>query len=93
MLLLDEPTANLDAMTERALMSTIADVSRGRTLVLVTHRLVGLETMDEVIALQNGKVVERGKHTGLLERRGYYWHLYHLQHSVLAGAPLEAPGP
>ena len=82
-LLLDEPTANLDAHTEQRLLAALYQASAGRALLLVTHRLVGLEHMDEILVLHNGRVVERGAHAELLDRRGYYRRLWELQRGWL----------
>jgi ATP-binding cassette, subfamily C, bacterial CydC len=60
LLLLDEPTAHLDALTEREVLRQIVRAGEGRATLLVTHRLVSLEAFDEVIVLDRGKVVERG---------------------------------
>ncbi len=59
-LILDEPTANLDQATERAVMDDILAATQGTTLLLITHRLVGLERFDEILVLDRGRVVERG---------------------------------
>ena len=60
-LLLDEPTAHLDALTEREVMREIVRAGEGRATLLVTHRLVGLEAFDEVLVLERGRVAERGR--------------------------------
>ena len=84
-LLLDEPTANLDPLTERAVLQTIHGLTadRGRTTLMITHRLVGLEHFDEVIVLEHGRIVERGTHAGLFGRGGLYRRLWDLQNRVL----------
>jgi ATP-binding cassette subfamily C protein CydC len=65
-LLLDEPTEGLDAPTERALMDAVHRLMEGRTVLLITHRPVALAEMDEVLVLDQGRVVERGTHRALL---------------------------
>jgi ATP-binding cassette, subfamily C, bacterial CydC len=70
-LLLDEPTEGLDGATERSLMEAVDWLMRGRTVVLITHRAVGLKTMDEVLVLDSGRVVERGTHAALLSAEHY----------------------
>jgi ABC-type transport system involved in cytochrome bd biosynthesis fused ATPase/permease subunit len=62
LLLLDEPTANLDAATEAAVLNSIGELSYQRSLINITQRMVGLETMDEILVLQEGRIVERGTH-------------------------------
>lgn len=79
-LLLDEPTANLDPATETALLDTVFEQSQSRSLVLVTHRLTGLERMDEILVLDKGRVVERGRHEALLGQDGLYAQMWRLQH-------------
>jgi ABC-type multidrug transport system fused ATPase/permease subunit len=85
--LLDEPTANLDPLTERRVLERIFDLSRGRSLLLITHRLVGLEAMDEILVLDRGRVAERGTHAGLLRRPGLYRRLYEIQNRILSDNP------
>ena len=82
-LVLDEATANLDAVTERAVMDAIAQAMRGRTTLMITHRLVGLEAVDEILVLDAGRVVERGRHDDLLAREGVYRRLWDLQRQEL----------
>ncbi|MRR32479.1 ATP-binding cassette domain-containing protein, partial [bacterium] len=82
-LLLDEPTANLDPLTERAVLDTLFSLGRGRSLLLITHRLVGLEAMDEILVLDRGRIVERGSHAGLLARNGLYRRMWDLQNRML----------
>jgi len=82
--LLDEPTANLDRITERRLLDTLFMLTRGQSLLLITHRLVGLEEMDEILVLDHGRIIERGSHDKLLSFGGLYRHLWDLQNQILA---------
>ncbi len=82
-LLLDEATANLDALTEQAILRAIQTLIQGRTTLIITHRLVGLEMADEILVLQAGKIRERGNHHELLQVEGLYWKMWQLQHHVL----------
>ncbi len=88
LLLLDEPTANLDALTEQRLVKTLLDAMRGRSGLWITHRLIGLEHMDEILVLDEGRVIERGSQADLLERRGLFADLWALQNRIL----FEPPG-
>ncbi|HHH41271.1 MAG TPA: thiol reductant ABC exporter subunit CydC [Chloroflexi bacterium] len=82
--LLDEPTANLDALTERALVDVLLQATQGRGVLWVTHRLVGLEAMDEIVVLHQGCVAQRGSHTALLaEEDGLYARMARLQQQRL----------
>ncbi len=83
-LILDEPTANLDPLTERQVLETLFEVMQGRAALLITHRLVGLENVDEILVLDRGRVVERGTHRDLLSRDGLYRRMWDLQNRVLA---------
>jgi len=85
-LILDEPTANLDALTERELMTALQALAAGRATLLITHRLVGLEAADEILVLRAGRIVERGRHHELMQIRGLYRHMWDLQNQILAEA-------
>jgi ABC-type multidrug transport system fused ATPase/permease subunit len=75
-LLLDEPTSALDPTTEGAIMDTIKDLMRGRTTLIVTHRLATIHNVDLIVVLENGRVVEQGRGAELLARGGVYAKLY-----------------
>lgn len=81
--LLDEPTAHLDALTEQRLLRSLETALRGRSLLMVTHRLSGLEAMDEILVLRSGRVVERGTHAALIAMNGEYAALWALQNRAL----------
>jgi thiol reductant ABC exporter CydC subunit len=83
-LLLDEPTAHLDALTEREVMREIVRAGGGRATLLVTHRLVGLEAFDEVMVLEHGRVAERGHARDLARSGGTFARLRELQRSTTA---------
>lgn len=82
--LLDEPTANLDTLNERLILDTLFQVTGSRALLLITHRLVGLENMDEILVLEHGRIVERGTQDELLASDGLYRRLWDLQNRMLA---------
>ena len=88
-LILDEPTEGLDAATERALMDSLITAMAGRTLLVITHRLGGLENMDEIAVIERGHIIERGSHHGLLSAATRYRQL----HAVLSSLPGTAGGP
>jgi thiol reductant ABC exporter CydC subunit len=71
-LILDEPGEHLDAATADALTTDLVDLTRGHTTVMITHRLAGLEAMDEILVLDAGRVVQRGTHDQLIAADGPY---------------------
>jgi ATP-binding cassette subfamily C protein CydC len=82
--LLDEPTANLDPLTERLILDMLFTLTRGQSLLLITHRLVGLENMDEILVLDHGCMIESGTHAELVAAGGLYRHLWDLQNRILS---------
>ena len=78
-LILDEATASLDPLTERAILQAIRHLVRGRTTLMITHRLAGLEIADEILVLQGGRIVERGSHAALLAAGGFYRRMWEYQ--------------
>ena len=75
-LLLDEPTSALDPTTEAAIMETIQELMRGRTTLIATHRLATIHGLDQIIVLEHGRVVEKGRGPELIARGGTYAKLY-----------------
>jgi ATP-binding cassette subfamily C protein CydC len=83
-LILDEPTANLDPLTEKKVLKTLFDVMKGKTTLLITHRLIGLEYVDEILVMERGQIVERGTQAELLEGGGTFRRLWKLQNRILS---------
>jgi ATP-binding cassette subfamily B protein/subfamily B ATP-binding cassette protein MsbA len=75
-LLLDEPTSALDPTTEAAIMSTIEELMRGRTTLIVTHRIATVHGVDKIVVLANGGIAEEGRGDDLVARNGVYAALY-----------------
>jgi len=75
-ILLDEPTEGLDKKTERQIMALFEQHFKGKTVIFVTHRLVGLDTMDHICLLEEGTIVEQGTHKELLRIEGRYHRLH-----------------
>jgi ATP-binding cassette subfamily B protein/subfamily B ATP-binding cassette protein MsbA len=75
-LLLDEPTSALDPATESAIMATIKELMKGRTTLMVTHRLGTIHNVDQIVVLENGQIMERGRGPELVKRGGVYSKLY-----------------
>ena len=76
-LLLDEPTSALDPTTEAAIMETIKELMKGRTTLIITHRIATVHDMGKIVVLRNGRVVEVGAGPELVARGGAYAELYH----------------
>ncbi|EMZ5816064.1 cysteine/glutathione ABC transporter ATP-binding protein/permease CydC [Salmonella enterica] len=73
LMLLDEPTEGLDATTESEMLELLADVMREKTVLMVTHRLRGLARFDQIIVMDDGRIIERGTHAELLAGQGRYY--------------------
>ncbi len=82
-LILDEATANLDAITERQILSAIETLMHGRTTLMITHRLVGMDKMHRIYVIKNGQVIEQGSHSELLRQGGLYARMFRLQSEVV----------
>ena len=72
---LDEATNALDAKNERAIVENLNQFYKGRTVVVVAHRLSTVKNADQIVVLDSGKVVETGNHASLIERQGTYYNL------------------
>ncbi len=73
LMLLDEPTEGLDATTESQILDLLAEVMRDKTVLMVTHRLRGLTRFNQIIVMDNGKIIEHGSHAELLAEQGRYY--------------------
>jgi ATP-binding cassette subfamily C protein CydCD len=82
-LILDEPTANLDPLTEKEVLKTLFAVMKQKTSLLITHRLIGLENMNQIVVMNHAQIVERGTHENLIQANGLYSHLLNLQNRML----------
>jgi ABC-type multidrug transport system fused ATPase/permease subunit len=82
-LILDEPTANLDSLTERKLLQSLLNDVQSQSILVITHRLAGLENMDEILVLENGQITQRGEHNNLVEQNGLYRQLWLAENQLL----------
>ena len=80
-LVLDEPTAHLDPVNRASLAADLLAVSQGRSTLLITHDLLGLDQVDEIVVLSDGRVAERGTHSELTRTTGPYQHMLSLADS------------
>jgi len=78
-LLLDEPTSALDAESEAVIKSALAELSKGRTTLVIAHRLATIRDADMIVVLDKGRIVETGNHEELLASGGIYAELFRLQ--------------
>ena len=79
----DEPTSGMDAITEEQLLVSIHEALRGKSMLWITHRLTGLELMDEILVMSRGEIVERGTHDELLEKNGLYRQMWDVQKQLI----------
>ncbi len=79
-LILDEATANIDTEAEKIIQDSLLKMMNIGTMLIVAHRLSTIQHADNIICLQNGKIVEQGNHQALLKNHGYYYNLYRLQY-------------
>src|SRR6185436_16043017 len=89
-LVLDEATSSVDTATEEAIQQALSTLMRGRTAIVIAHRLSTVQHVDEILVLHKGRVRERGRHQALLAQRGLYWKLYQLQYK---DQELRVPAP
>jgi len=88
-LILDEATSSVDTETEQLIQAGLRVLMRGRTSIVIAHRLSTVQNVDQILVLHKGRIRERGTHQELLARRGMYWKLYQLQYK---DQELRAPG-
>jgi ATP-binding cassette subfamily B protein len=77
---LDEATSSVDTMTEKYIQEAIEKLMEGRTSFVIAHRLSTIRQADVILVVKDGAIVERGTHTELLEKKGYYHKLYTRQY-------------
>ena len=90
-LLLDEATSSLDSESEALIQEGLSYLMRGRTTFVIAHRLSTIRRADQILVVEGGRIIERGRHESLLAARGRYWELYTRQHGVETNIFL-APG-
>ncbi|MCD8509199.1 MAG: thiol reductant ABC exporter subunit CydC [Bacillus sp. (in: Bacteria)] len=81
--LMDEPASSVDVLTERFIFEHLLEQGQEDTMILVSHRLVGLEKMDLIIVMDQGEIVEQGSFEELMEKQGYFYEMKQIEKSVL----------
>ena len=89
-LIFDEATSALDSKSEKAIQSELKRIAQDRTTLVIAHRLSTIVDADEILVLDGGRIVERGRHAALLEAAGTYARMWQLQQTEREGEP--APG-
>ena len=75
-LILDEATSSVDTRTERLIQKALESLLEDRTSFVIAHRLSTIRNADQLLVMDEGRIIERGKHDELLEKRGFYYDLY-----------------
>jgi ATP-binding cassette subfamily B multidrug efflux pump len=78
-LLLDDPLSAVDADTEERILQEILSDIKGRTALIVSHRISTLKHCDDIIVLENGRITQQGHHDSLKDQEGYYQNIFHIQ--------------
>ncbi|RWZ52179.1 thiol reductant ABC exporter subunit CydC [Halobacillus fulvus] len=81
--LLDEPTSSVDALTEQHIFGHLFEQAADDTVVLISHRLTGLEQMDQIVVMEDGQVVEVGTYEELMALKGYFYQMKQIEKSVI----------
>jgi ABC-type multidrug transport system fused ATPase/permease subunit len=89
-LILDEATSNLDSDSEKAVQSALEELMKGRTTLVVAHRLSTIRNADRIYVLKDGRIAEEGSHDDLLARNGEFARLYNMQFASLTRSSKEA---
>ncbi|MCH5171980.1 MAG: ABC transporter ATP-binding protein [Erysipelotrichales bacterium] len=79
MLILDEATSSIDTRTEILIQEGFDEVMKGKTSIIIAHRLSTIRNADLILVMDNGKIIEQGKHEELLDKKGFYFELYNAQ--------------
>jgi ABC-type multidrug transport system fused ATPase/permease subunit len=87
--ILDEATAHLDSESEAAVQAALTEALRGRTALVIAHRLSTIRAANQILVIEDGRIVEQGTHEELLTRDGRYAQLYHTQFALTPGVPVR----
>lgn len=89
LLILDDSLSSVDAETEQVILHNLRQVMTGRTVVLISHRVAAVKDADQIVVIDDGKLVERGRHAELLAAGGLYAELYRTQHEPVLTDPVD----
>jgi ATP-binding cassette, subfamily B, multidrug efflux pump len=79
-LILDDTTSSVDMETEEKIQNTLKQIQESKTCFIIAHRISSVKEADIILVMENGRIIERGKHEELLEQRGYYYNVYQNQY-------------
>lgn len=78
-LILDEATSSIDSYSEKLIQDATEKITKNRTSIIIAHRLATIQKADKIIVMEDGKIVEQGSHSELLDKKGHYSNLYNIQ--------------
>jgi ABC-type multidrug transport system fused ATPase/permease subunit len=85
-LILDEATSSIDTHSEALIQKATEKITKGRTSIIIAHRLATIQSADRIVVMDKGRVVEMGHHEELLAKEGFYSRLYEMQFSAVEEA-------
>jgi ATP-binding cassette subfamily B multidrug efflux pump len=91
-LILDEATSSVDTRTEMLIQEALLNLMAGRTAFVIAHRLSTIRSADQVLVINDGRIIERGDHESLLRQRGFYHNLYMSQYRRIQALPGTVSG-
>ena len=82
--IMDEPSSSIDIESEKKIFDNVLHSNKKNTIIIISHRLSNIKDMDMIIVIEDGKIVEKGKHESLMERKGTYYTLFNIQKEKFA---------
>ena len=81
-MILDEATSALDTKSERLVQNALDNLMKNRTVLVIAHRLSTVKNADQIIVMDEGKIIETGSHNQLYDKKGMYYNLYNVQFEI-----------